>query len=280
MSEFKFKMAAGDRPLLTDTVCSGNGANEPAGPDGVPRDLTGCTVKLLFQGPAVQFAQPAVIADAPQGKVQYRFQAGDTDMPGDYFGEWQVTDPDGEVTTCPPEGFEFQIVPALPLATPASFTRLSDLFDDIRALTGDFKKRLYEDSAIASAMRTQLRLGRVRTDDCAGGKVWRVGADNLTITPAIGPDDVQAYSLLAYHTAHTLILPNVEAYQYRTRAMSERFGDRKDFLFNLQNVIYELENGGQTWSNVTGLRSWLYAVNGIWVWSYMQAERNIDLSFK
>ncbi|MDE2107416.1 MAG: hypothetical protein KGL39_60025, partial [Patescibacteria group bacterium] len=184
------------------------------------------------------------------------------------------------VTTHPPEGFAFQIIPVLPMTQPASFTKLSDFYDDIRALTGDFKKRLYEDSAIRDTMRTMLRLGRVKTEDCTGGTRWLPGPDGNTITPAIGPNDVVPYSLLVYHAAHALVLPNMESYSYRTRELSERFGERKDFLFNLQNVLHELENGEGIWSNITGLRSWLFTVNGIWVWSYLQTETNIDLSIR
>jgi hypothetical protein len=277
--EFKFKIAAGDRPVLSDTLLadsdigSGNGGSSP-----VVVNLTGCTVKLLFQGPDVDFANPAEIVEADAGKVQYRFQSGETDVPGDYHASWQVIDPDGNVMTYPPEGFDFQIIPALPVAQPASFTKLSELYDDVRALAGDFKKRLFEDSVIRDAMRVQLRLGRVKTEDETGGTRWLLGPDMNTIIPAIGPNDVLAYSLLVYHTAHALVLPNMEGYSYRTRELSERFGERKDFLFNLQNVLHELENGDGIWSNITGLRSWLFNVNGIWVWSYMQTETNINLS--
>jgi hypothetical protein len=275
MNEFKFKIATGDRPTLTDILTSSNGANRE------PVDLTGCTVKLLFQGPGVEFASPAAVADPPSGQVSYRFNPGETDVPGDYYGEWQVTDADGDVTTHPPEGFEFQIVPGLPMAQPASFTKLSDFYDDVRALTGDFKKRLYEDASIRDTMRTMLRLGRVHSEcDHRGGTRWALGPDANTIVPAIGPDDVLAYSLLVYHTAHALVLPNMQGYSYRTRELSERFGEQKDFLFNLQNVLHDLENGEGIWSNVTGLRSWLFSVNGIWVWSYMQTETTINLSIR
>jgi hypothetical protein len=127
-------------------------------------------------------------------------------------------------------------------------------------------------------MRVQLRMGRVKTD--CPKKVWTLGPDNISISPAIANTDVQAYALLAYHTSHQLILPNVAGYQYRTRGMSERFGEQKDFLFNLQNVLYELEDGGQTYDNVTGLRNWLFLVNGIWVWSFTEMQNTVEISFR
>jgi hypothetical protein len=56
----------------------------------------------------------------------------------------------------------------------------------------------------------------------------------------------------------------MEAYPYRTRALRTRFGERKEFLFALQNVLYELEDGQGTLVNVNALQNWLFAVNGIW----------------
>ncbi|MDE2104817.1 MAG: BppU family phage baseplate upper protein, partial [Patescibacteria group bacterium] len=111
MNEFKFKIASGDRPTVSDSlwVTSANGACDPSQRETSfayqPLDLTGRTVKLLFQGPGVQFSQPASIIDPLNGRVQYHFNAGETDVAGDYYGEWQVIDPDGSVTTHPPEGF-------------------------------------------------------------------------------------------------------------------------------------------------------------------------------
>ena len=262
--EFKFTLTVGDRPLLTDSL-------------GL--DLTAQTVKLVAQGPDVTYSGNATITDAPGGLVSYRMVTGQTAVSGDYTAAWQVTNANGEISTQPT--FAFQILPALPVAEPTSYSKLTDFYDDIRALTGDFKKRVYEDSAIGSMMRTQLRLGRVQIyDGAAGGSVWRLGNDGLSITPAILPADITAYSLLIYHTAHNLVLPDMAAYSYRTRALAESFGVRKDFLFNLQNVIYNLEDGEMIGANVTGLRSWLFSINGIWAWNYLQAERQIDLSFR
>ena len=267
--EFRFKLAAGDQPLLTGTIGSGNGGSDPTA-----LDLTGCTVRFLFQGPGAQTAAAATVVDAPNGRVQYRFLAADTAVPGDYTGEWQVTDAGGNVTTYPPEGFEFQIVPALPAPQVTQFTRLSDLYDDVRAITGDFGRRLYEDSAIRSVMMTVLRQGRVKAD-C---RRWTLAPDCLGISPAILNTDIQAYSLLVYHTALILVTPNIAAYSFRTRALSERFGEQRDFLAELKNTLYDLEDEG-AYATVTGLRSTLFAVNGVWVWSYLQAQNNIDLSF-
>jgi len=285
MKEFRFRLAAGDMPLVTDTIgtfSSGNGWQ--SSPQFTPTDLTGATVKFTAQGPGVVLSDVAVIIDAPNGKVSYRFNATETAVDGDYLGEWQVTDSQGNVVTYPPKPFEFQIIPALGAVPEVAFAKLSDLFDDIRAVTGDFKKRIYSDQAIAQVMRVQLRLGRVRQRDagpnCCGTEArYTVGPDNVTINPPIATTDIMAYSLLVYNSAKALVLPDSAAYSYRTRAMSERFGERKDFLFDLETTVYELENGRGIWMDTTGLRSWLFTINGIWIWSYLQIDQSVDLSY-
>ncbi len=262
-----FTIATGDQPTLRDVISDDDGAV----------DLSGSSVKFVFQGPNVSLEKDATITDASAGKVEYQFADGETDVAGDYIAQWRVTDGTGAVRNFPGLPFEFSIVQGVPRSEPEEFAKLSDLYDDIRAVAGDFSKRLYEDSAIAMVMRTHLRRGAVRDDDA--GKVWKLSSDGFGISPVITADDTLAYALLVYHSAHSLVLPNTAAYQYRTRALSERFGEQKDFLFNLQNALNELENGSMVWANVSGLRNWLLAINGIWVWSYVQAEQNIDLSF-
>lgn len=44
---------------------------------------------------------PAVVVDAAQGAVRYDWAAGDTDTPGVYLAEWQVTYADGRKQTFP-----------------------------------------------------------------------------------------------------------------------------------------------------------------------------------
>lgn len=266
-----FELSQGNLPLMSDTLSDENG----------PVDLTGATVVLILQGAGLTFNPTAVITNATDGTVEYQLIAPQTAVVGSYQGQWQVTDSSGGVRSFPTCPFNFEIIPSLPITPPSGFTRLSDLYGDIRAATGDFSKTLYEDSALASVMKLVLRSGLVKTDghDCRRQPMcWKVAPDGISLLPAIQDSDVQAYSLLVYNSALKLVTPNMAAYAYRTRAMSERFGEQKDFLFELKNLLYELENE-QAYATITGLRSTLFAINGIFVWSYLQAEDNVNLSF-
>ena len=61
---------------------------------GAAVNLAGSTVKFMMWGPgdaAVKVNASATITDAPTGKVSYTPTALNTDTPGDYMVEWQVT---------------------------------------------------------------------------------------------------------------------------------------------------------------------------------------------
>lgn len=45
--------------------------------------------------------QAATVVDAPTAEVEYRFVVGETDIEGDYEGEWQSDDGLGNVRTFP-----------------------------------------------------------------------------------------------------------------------------------------------------------------------------------
>lgn len=52
----------------------------------------------------------AVILDAEAGSVEYRWLSGDTDTPGEWFAEWEVTWGDGTTETFPTVGYDFVLI--------------------------------------------------------------------------------------------------------------------------------------------------------------------------
>lgn len=73
---------------------------------GNPVDLTGSSVKLIITAIAtgtVKVNTAASIVNPPgtDGKVSYAWAAGNTDTPGDYWGEFEVTFGDGTKESFP-----------------------------------------------------------------------------------------------------------------------------------------------------------------------------------
>lgn len=113
MSTYQIKI--GDRrPTLNAVLRQGSdyGAS-------VPINLTDCTVRIrLFlddgsETPVID--QPCTILSAVGGSVSYSWRAEDVDESIRYYGEFQITYPDGTIMTVPTVGtFAVVVQPHVP----------------------------------------------------------------------------------------------------------------------------------------------------------------------
>ena len=96
-----FKIKAHDRRPSIQTTLGFDGGGVPA--------LTGSVAFIMratgSTGPPAIKA-PAVVVDADAGTVRYDWQAGDTDLPGEYLAEWEVTDTAGLKMTFPTDAYD------------------------------------------------------------------------------------------------------------------------------------------------------------------------------
>jgi hypothetical protein len=90
-----FSLKCHDRlPSIQATLLSG----------GVAVDLTGCTVKFIMANKTtgtVKVTGTAVLVTPASGVVRYDWLAVDTDTPGSYQAEWEVTNAGGKKQTFP-----------------------------------------------------------------------------------------------------------------------------------------------------------------------------------
>jgi hypothetical protein len=255
-------LTKGNLPLLTGSIVDQTGAVV---------NLTGCTVAFAWQQLNTPLALPgatftgvsattaATIVNAVLGQVSYQLVTGQTANLGDYVGQWQVTNTNSGLVTAYPK-IQFRVIQAVPQATPSNIILVRQMFEPVRCILGDFNAqfRKYQDDSIAAVVRTCLMKGVLPQQ-------W-VTPDGTGISPGITlPSDM---ALLMYHSAKMFVMPNVAGYSYGTRAIKERFERQDHFIFDLENAIHDLENGGM-FSAFQSFYAWVNALTGIDIWSLM-----------
>jgi hypothetical protein len=262
-----FRIGQGDLPKIVATLADANGSI----------DLAGCSVAFLAQETVSEstFGGNATILQTTdpdtKGQVQFVPQAGQTETTGLYRAQWTVTDQSGNTRLFPTASLDdddahgryliFEIVPRLPLRPADNVTPISDTYEVIRAIMGDFdvQFRKHEDTAIASVVRSVVSIGKLPG--------YAITPDRRSIAPALAmPRDL---GLLTLHSAKMFLLPNVADYSYRRRAMGERFGRQEHFLFDLQAQIDEYETGGGVFTTFQSFYGWVNALTGLNIWSVM-----------
>jgi hypothetical protein len=239
-------------------------------------NLTGCDVRFTFEpvtpttaddsgyvlalGGGGSQTREAIVVETAAGTVQYTLTAADTATPGTYRGLFEY-DADGQQRVFPANGFiYFEVRDYL---APSVFSRVSDFCEPVRAILGDFRTPFqFEDAAIASVMRTVVRCGHLPG--------FAVTADGLALAPPVtGARDL---ALANYQSARMLLRPQVRGESWGTRALKIRRENQRDFLRELENLVYYAENP-------TGLLSfqtyyaWVNSLAGINVWGLMTEMR-------
>ncbi len=219
-------------PILSDTLLS----------DGLPVDLTGCTVKLNYQNlrTGTTRSQQAIVGTPPtSGVVRYEWSEVDTVEVGLCLGQWEVAWRDGRTACLPPDArdaFEFTIT--LPMSVRQAIAAFRPY---VRTLLGDNDPNVkeYRAEQIDDAIRLVVNLGKV-----PGVKLT---TDGMSLDPAVEPDPNDAdktrrWAKLVLNAAKYFILPNAGSYAYRTRPLAEVFGEQRDFVHEILQEVYLLDN--------------------------------------
>ena len=236
-------------------------------------NLTGLTVNFVFEqvnpvsadssgyvialaGSLVQ-TRVAVVVDASAGAAAYTLTPSDTMKPGNYRAQFVITDGSGQRQFFPAAGWLWFDI--LEFAAPALFSALADFCEPVRAIMGDFRKPFkFEDASIASIVRTVVRVGHLPNHS--------ITADAMKVSPAITrPSD---FALLVYWSARTLLRPAVRGESWATRGLKVRRADQRDFLFELENLVYYTENPAQL-ASFQSYYAWVNSLAGINVWGLM-----------
>lgn len=227
-----FSLTQGDQlPALEDTLII----------DGVAVDLTGAQVFLSYQNEAtgrVRTVGASVVSPATSGKVRYSWDTVDTSDVGDCVGQWKVVFSDGKPLTFPSEPFPFRL--RLPVST---LHGIAAFRQPIRTMLGDNHPDLkqYAADQIDDAIRLVVNLGKIPNVVLA--------ADGMNLVPPVKPiNDLgavdQNWARIILYAVKIFVMPNSSTWAYRTRALSEVFGENKHLVLEILQEIYDLEAGG------------------------------------
>ena len=221
----------------------------------VSADSSGFVVALA--GSLVQ-TRAATIVDAPSGQAAYVLTGADTMTPGRYRAQFQVSSSDGPILYFPAQGWLWFTVEEF--LAPTTYSTLVDFYEPVRAIMGDFRRPFkFEDAALASVLRTMVRTGKI-------GPTYVISPDALSVQPAV--TRVKDFAGLTYWSARSLLGPQLRGESWATRGLKVRRNDQRDFLFELEHILYDIENPCQLVS-FQSYYSWVNSLAGINVWGLM-----------
>jgi hypothetical protein len=123
-------------------------------------------------------------------------------------------------------------------------TKIESFRESIRTLLGDNHPTIknYHQDQLDAAVRLVVRLGK------APGVT--LSTDGLSVEPTITPFDTQQgknWARIVLNSAKRFIITDSAAGSFRTRALSESFGERREMVFDILNEVYSLEcqEGGE-----------------------------------
>jgi hypothetical protein len=221
----------------------------------VSEDSSGFVVAL--SGSQVQ-TRAATVVDAPSGQAAYVLTSTDTMAPGQYRAQFQVSSPDGPISYFPAQGWIWFMVDEF--VAPTSYSSLWDFHEPVRAIMGDFRKPfMFEDCALSSVVRTMVRTGKI-------GSMYSISADNKSILPAV--TRVSDFAALTYWAARTLLGPKARGESWGSRGLKVRRNDQRDFLFELENILFDIQHGHQI-TSFQSYYAWVNSLAGINVWGLL-----------
>ncbi len=248
----QFNIRQGDLdPVLGDTLL---------GTDGLPYDLSGVesitlNLRSLEDG-SVRSLTAEALTPSTAGKVNYDWASGDTDTAGEFDGYWLGTFASRPISFSDANNFRLKVIPKF-AAPAANVTAISDLYSMLRHLLGDQDPcvQQYTDATLMAAVQTMVRMGKANT----ATQVYTLTADRLFISPMLA--DANALALLIYETVLSFVAGRARGYSYRTRALSESFGDWRTYTRELHDNIYGLRNGDM-FASMSNYQNWLTVVLG------------------
>lgn len=126
-------------------------------------------------------------------------------------------------------------VPRGPGPCPPALALVADFVPVLRLLLNDLNPTVQE---FATSTLTSGVVAVIKLNEAPG---YYLSPDQSTVLPAFC--NPNAFALISYKTARLFVTGTPSKYSFKSRAFSESIGSYRDFIFDLDRHIYEIENG-------------------------------------
>ena len=120
-------------------------------------------------------------------------------------------------------------------------TPILDFREPLRTILGDTHPTIkrYQVDQLDLSVKLVVQLGKAPGIEVSG----------TDLTPSVTPtnDEAENWAKILFHAAKRFILPAAAAWSFRTRALSQSFGDKRELVFDILSEIYALDasEGGE-----------------------------------
>jgi len=123
----------------------------------------------------------------------------------------------------------------------------------------------YPNQVLDDAVRSMVTLGKLNNSVYSAAAGYSLTPDESGINPDWS-DNSQGFNLFAlgtYQTALLFLRPQRSRYSYKTRPISESFGDLYRHIETMEADIHRLENGEGLFSGYQSYYSWIGGIAGL-----------------
>lgn len=135
----------------------------------------------------------------------------------------------------------------------------------------------YPNCILDDAVITMVQFGKLNEAACGHSAIYTISPDNTGIDPdwSSNPTGYNIFALATYQTALMFLGPMRDKYSYKTRGVSESFGNLFRYVEKMEWDVHKLINGETLFRGYQSYYSWLSGVSGLPVGEIL-AEFNVE----
>lgn len=145
---------------------------------------------------------------------------------------------------------------------------ICDFRGTLRILLDDWDNSVpyrFPNMILDCAVKSMVQLGKLNCSIFSGPGIYTITPDGLSIAPDWSgrPDGFNLFALGSYETALMFLRSRPDRYSFKTRQLSETFGNVFRYIEKLEADVHMLVNGDALFTGYQSYYSWLSGVSGL-----------------